>query len=93
MGWKTLKDLLEHKGFVNLIGPKSVIEQSFQDGLIVDGKGWVRMHESRNLTSHTYNEETAQEIVDGIFADYYMLFVNLQKKLEKEKTKGNSGLF
>ena len=53
LGWKTLKDLLEHKGFVNLVGPKSVIEQSFQDGLIVDGKGWVRMHESRNLTSHT----------------------------------------
>jgi len=71
-----------------LVGPKSVIEQSFKDGLISDGKNWVRMHQSRNLTSHTYNEDTAQEIVDGIFNIYYMLLVNLSHTLEEEQSIG-----
>ena len=56
----------KHKGLEHIIGPKPVIEQSFKDGIIKDGKGWVEMHKSRNLTSHTYNEETATDIVNAI---------------------------
>ena len=63
LAWKSLQDLLIEKGYNNIKGPKPVIEQSFKDGYIIDGKGWMRMHQSRNLTSHTYNEETAEEIL------------------------------
>jgi nucleotidyltransferase substrate binding protein (TIGR01987 family) len=84
LAWKTLQDFYKERGFENIIGPKPVIEQSFQDGIIVDGKGWIAMHLSRNLTSHTYNEETANEIVFDIRTKYFNLFKELHNRLSTE---------
>jgi predicted nucleotidyltransferase len=36
---------------------------------------------SRTKTSHTYNEETAKEVVDAILVDYFDLFVALEGKM------------
>lgn len=77
LAWKTLQDLLKEKGYKDIIGPKPVIEQSFQDGYIEEGEAWMRMHNSRILTSHTYNEETASEIIKKVRAEYYDLFKRL----------------
>ena len=87
LAWKTLQDLLKDKGYLNILGPKPVIEQSFQDGYITDGKDWMRMHKSRNLTSHTYDETTALEIIKGIRSSYFGLLNNLRIRLEDEKAK------
>ena len=87
LSWKTLQDLLKDKGYTDVVGPKPVIEQSFQDGYIVDGKGWMRMHVSRNLTSHTYDEKTAEEIVKSIRTEYFDLLKSLQTRLQEEKNK------
>jgi len=38
------------------------------------------MLQSRNKTSHTYNEETAEEITNAVLSRYYSLFQELQKK-------------
>jgi nucleotidyltransferase substrate binding protein (TIGR01987 family) len=84
LSWKTLQDLLKDKGYTDVVGPKPVIEQSFQDGYIVDGKGWMRMHVSRNLTSHTYDEETAEEIIESIRNEYFHLLKSLQMRLKEE---------
>lgn len=85
LAWKTLQDFYKERGIENIIGPKPVIEQSFQDGIITDGKGWMAMHVSRNLTSHTYNEETASEIAFEIKSKYYTLFKELHHRLSSEK--------
>ena len=37
---------------------------------------------SRNKTSHTYNEETANEISKAVITVYYHLFTELNKKFE-----------
>lgn len=84
LSWKTLQDLLKEKGYLNIIGPRPVIEQSFQDGYITDGKGWVQMHQSRNLTSHTYDEDTAGEIVSAIREKYFELLKRLLERLLEE---------
>jgi nucleotidyltransferase substrate binding protein (TIGR01987 family) len=84
LSWKTLQDLLKEKGYLNIIGPRPVIEQSFQDGYIADGKGWMQMHKSRNLTSHTYDEEAAEEIIGEIRSLYFTLLKDLKIRLEKE---------
>lgn len=81
LSWKTLQDLLKERGYTDVIGPKPVIEQSFSDGYITDGEAWMRMHTSRNLTSHSYNEETALEIIEKIRSDYISLFRSLKSKL------------
>ena len=41
------------------------------------------MIKSRNQTSHTYNEGTAQEISTAILTAYHQEFVTLKKKLEE----------
>jgi len=42
------------------------------------------MIQSRNKTSHTYNKETAEEIVAAVTTSYYMLFLNLEEKLGEQ---------
>jgi len=86
LAWKTLQDLLNEKGYNNIVGPRPVIEQCFQDGYITDGMAWMHMHKSRNLTSHTYDENVVKEIIEDIRNVYFMLLKNLQIRLEEEKT-------
>ena len=93
LGWKTLQDLLKEKGYNDIKGPNPVIEQSFQDAYISNGKGWARMKKSRDLTSHTYDEETAKEIVEAIRNEYFDLLKSLQIKLEEERTGKQTSLF
>jgi nucleotidyltransferase substrate binding protein (TIGR01987 family) len=85
LAWKTLQDLLEYKGYQDIAGPNPVLEQSLKDGYITDEKQWRNMKKSRELTSHTYNSETADEIADNIISAYYTLFLKLEQKLEDEK--------
>ncbi len=82
LAWKTLQDLLKERGYKNIHGPKPVIQQSFQDGYIADGKGWMKMLEGRNLTSHTYDEDSANKIIDEIRDAYYKLLRDLKNILE-----------
>jgi hypothetical protein len=49
--------------------------------LIENGDIWMEMVKSRTLTSHTYNEETAEEILVSIRNHYFLEFISLQKKL------------
>lgn len=93
LAWKTLQDLLKEKGFKDIIGPKPVIQQCFQLGYIEDGEGWVKMHNSRNLTSHTYDEESVGEIIKAIRNEFIVLFKSLRAKLEVERSGEQGGLF
>lgn len=88
LSWKTLQDLLKEKGYQDLTGPRPVTEQSFKDGYIANGQGWMRMHKSRNLSSHTYDEQTAAEIVESIRNEYVGLFRQLKLKLLNEMDNG-----
>ncbi len=93
LAWKTLQDLLQEKGFDQVLGPKPVIDQSFQNGYIRDGKGWVRMHKSRNLTSHTYDSQTAEEIATEIRQEYVFLLNELKETLQEESDSTKETLF
>ncbi len=86
LAWKTLKDFLEAKGLSQLYGSKDVSREAFKQGLLgdseQDGLLWLDMIEKRNLTSHTYNEKTAKEIVQAIKNDYFQRFVALRERLQ-----------
>jgi nucleotidyltransferase substrate binding protein (TIGR01987 family) len=45
-----------------VIGSKGATREAFKNGLLADGEVWMDMIKSRNQTSHTYNEKTANEI-------------------------------
>ncbi|MBU1754158.1 nucleotidyltransferase substrate binding protein [bacterium] len=86
LAWNTIKDFYESQGETNIQGSRDAIRLAFKRGLIEDGEIWMKMVQDRALTSHTYNEDTAEEIVTGILDSYYQEFIKLQKKLtELEK--------
>ena len=87
LAWKTLKDFLEHRGTEALYGSKDVTRLAFKLGLIEDGDIWMDMIRDRNLTSHTYNEETAREIVEAILNLYCAAFTVFQRKMDGFKEK------
>ena len=85
LGWNTLKDFLEEHGAQNLYGSRDTTRAAFRVGLIENGEIWMAMIQSRNLTSHTYNESTAAQIVEAILEAYYVEFEVLQAKLQRLK--------
>ena len=87
LAWNTIKDFYEHQAETNIQGSRDAFRLAFKRDLIEDGQTWMDMIKSRNQTAHTYNEETAQKIVEDVMNRYYQAFVDLQKKLEAFKTK------
>lgn len=85
LAWKTLKDLLEHKGNTEIYGSKDATRKAFQLGLINDGEVWMEMIKSRNQSSHTYNESIAEEIYSAVATSYAAAFNRLEKKLSQMK--------
>jgi nucleotidyltransferase substrate binding protein (TIGR01987 family) len=92
LAWKTQKDFLEDQGAIELFGAKNVAKKAFETGLVDNGDVWMDMIKSRNLTVHTYNEDTKQEIVSAIVDRYYEAFCTLHRKLtelaRKERDEG-----
>jgi nucleotidyltransferase substrate binding protein (TIGR01987 family) len=88
LAWNTLKDFLESRGRSNLFGSKDATREGFTGGLIENGDIWMQMIESRNETTHTYDEEIADEIGKAILSRYVPQFEKFQTRfmqLEREK--------
>lgn len=81
LAWTTLKDYLEFQGESELFGSRDCIRKAFRVGLIDAGETWMDMLKSRNKTSHTYNQETADEITTAVFNDYHPLFLNFSDRM------------
>jgi nucleotidyltransferase substrate binding protein (TIGR01987 family) len=85
LAWKTLQDFVVEKGYEGIRGkPNPIIAEAFKKGLL-DESSWKLMTQSRNITSHTYNEEIADEIAENIIDIYLGLFVQLETRLQLEK--------
>ncbi len=85
LAWKTLKDFLEYRGNRDIYGSRDATRAAFRLGLIEDGEVWMAMNQSRNQTSHTYNEETVKKIVAAIQNGYFPAFKGLQVTLQSLK--------
>lgn len=88
LAWNTLKDFLQERGATNLFGSKDATRQAFGAGLIENGEIWMDMIQSRNRTTHTYDQTTANEIARTIATDYLAEFGKFQKRFaELERTQ------
>ena len=83
LGWKMMKDYLEAQGFL-VKTPRETIKQAFQIELIDDGQTWLLALEDRNLTTHTYDEETAIQIEKLIREKYFPVMKDLYDRLKAE---------
>ena len=82
LSWNVMKEYLESQGVSELRYPRETIKKAFETGLIENGHEWIRALENRNLTSHTHDEERAQNVVDYIKDSYYFLLLLLYNKLK-----------
>ncbi len=87
LSWKVLKDFMQSRGTQDLYGSKDVVREAFKIGLIENGDIWMEMIKSRNLTSHTYDEATIEEIINLITDKYYYEFDKLNQKMDKLEGK------
>ena len=93
LAWKVMKDFLQEVGEVKIYGSKDATKEAFTTELILDSDVWMGMIESRNKTSHTYNEETANEIFTKIIGEYHPVFLAFQKVMEEKRSDKQEDLF
>jgi len=80
LAWKSIQEALRSEGLEICKSPKSCFKQAFKQGWIEDEEGFADMVQSRNLTSHTYNEDLADKIY-GNLERYLNLFKGLLDEL------------
>lgn len=83
LAWNVLKDFLKDQGHQNIKGSKDATRAAFKVELITDGEQWMAMIQSRNISSQTYDEHTAERLVTSIINDYFPRFEDLQTEMEK----------
>ncbi|MDR2884663.1 MAG: nucleotidyltransferase substrate binding protein [Deferribacteraceae bacterium] len=81
LAWKTVKDLLSYEGYT-INSPKETLRQAFASGIIIEGELWLNALDTRNLFSHTYNNQLAEEAVALIKDMYTPLLFALEATLK-----------
>jgi nucleotidyltransferase substrate binding protein (TIGR01987 family) len=81
MAWNVMKDYLEEQGITGIIGSKGAVRHAFNKGLIEDGQIWMDMIKGRNLATHSYDEETAEELLKKIISSFYEQFRLFEEKM------------
>ena len=81
LAWKSCREKLTNDGFTNLDSPKATMRTAYAAGLIDDEQGWLDLLQTRNLTSHMYSEEQADDALHSIRKVYVPLFETLTQAL------------
>ncbi|OGY86869.1 MAG: hypothetical protein A2233_05465 [Candidatus Kerfeldbacteria bacterium RIFOXYA2_FULL_38_24] len=81
LAWKSIQKFLRNEEIV-CRSPKQCLKEAFSFELVEDDERWIAIMEDRNLTSHTYNETTAEEVYKRL-PNYLPLFKKLLSSLEK----------
>ena len=85
LSWKLLKDYLDAEGY-NIKSPRQAFKQAVQSEIIADGHQWMQALDDRNLTVHTYDEDTAKEVEEKIASIYFPIIDTLYS-IFKNKTE------
>ena len=85
LSWKLLKAYLEAEGY-SIKSPRQAFKQAVQSEIIADGHQWMQALDDRNLTVHTYDEDTAKEVEEKIASIYFPIIDTLYS-IFKNKTE------
>ena len=83
MAWKLMMSYEKENGVTSVLGSKDVVRHAYHLTLIENGEAWMDMIDTRNQTSHLYDEQMAADVTDEIIHNYYPLLVGLQTKMEQ----------
>ena len=85
MGWKTLQDHVVDRGYDGeREKPVKILIDAAARGLI-DEKNWRALYQARCKTSHSYDEEIADQIAENIVSTYHGIFIQLETRMQLEK--------
>lgn len=86
LAWNVMKDYAHYQGNSTVAGSRDATREALRLNLISDGYTWMDMISNRNKTSHTYNEETADEIFENIIFKYFILFQKFQDTMTAKQS-------
>jgi nucleotidyltransferase substrate binding protein (TIGR01987 family) len=75
-----MKDYAEYQGYTDIQGSRDAFRKSLEMGIIDDAR-WMDSIKDRNLTSHNYDDQTAQSILCAIINVYALLFNAFEEKM------------
>lgn len=81
LAWNVMKDYLRSLGNNTVIASRDATRAAFAEALITDGENWMDMVVSRNLSSHTYNCETADVLAEKISTIYAGLMASFEARM------------
>ena len=84
-GWKVLKELLRYEGANQAAtgSPREIIKTTYAYFDFIEENIWLEMLRDRNDTTHIYNEEAAQKLVEKILHRYIAVFVTLEQHIRE----------
>lgn len=78
LAWKASKEYLIDQGFSNdLHFPKQVLRAAYENHMIDDEEVWLKMLDSRNRTSHIYDDKIAASIAENITGYFLPVLMKL----------------
>lgn len=78
-----MKNFFVDQGNQDVTGSKDATREAFKVQMIKDGENWIAMIRSRNMSSHTYNEALAEQLVQVITKTYHPLFEEFSIEMKK----------
>lgn len=82
LAWNVISDYAKYQGYQDIKGSRDAIRYGLEHNLI-SSKEWMNTISDRNKTSHTYNEETADDVINDIIDTYFPLFLDFRTSMEK----------
>ncbi len=80
--WKSVKLAAKAVGY-DCKSPKGCLKLAYRMGWIKDEERWLELLEARNLTSHTYDQETAMDVYETV-KENFQVFGSLLRALREE---------
>ncbi len=80
--WKSVKLAAKAVGY-ECKSPKGCLKLAYRMGWIKDEERWLELLEARNLTSHTYDQETAMDVYETV-KENFQVFGSLLRELREE---------
>ena len=94
LAWKLMKSYAEYQGVdKEIMGSRDAVRWAFDSKLIADSDVWMEMIKRRNDTSHTYDEDTAYEVVGRVKEAYLQAFIAFFEKMMTLSSQANMDLF
>ncbi|MEA1998854.1 MAG: HI0074 family nucleotidyltransferase substrate-binding subunit [Euryarchaeota archaeon] len=80
--WKSVKLAAKAVGY-DCKSPKGCLKLAYRMGWIKDEERWLELLEARNLTPHTYDQETAMDVYETM-KENFQVFGSLLRELREE---------